>query len=102
RVSHASSVHELQIRGDDAIGLIAVGEQDPLVPVQQALGYRPTPRGVVVKEYDPAARRATGSHPHPMLGGGRLVAVQDLQACLVTVDERLPEHLLVEKVNEGH
>src|SRR5882762_4127512 len=95
-------VHQPELLCHRGIRFPAIREQNPPVILQQPLRYCPSSGCVVVEEHDPPPRWTAGPYPHPVLGGGRLVAMQDLQTRLVTVDQRMLEHLLVQEVNEWH
>src|SRR5215471_10442563 len=89
RMCHASSVCEPQNLSGVIVDPVSIGEQYALEPCQQSHRHGTPTRGIVVKEHDALARGTGSSHPDPMIGGRSLVALQDLQTRLVTVDQRL-------------
>src|SRR5690348_2385135 len=55
-VRHASCVYELQCLRDALVRLIPIGDQSPVVPLEQAQRYCSAARGIVVEEDDPPAQ----------------------------------------------
>ena len=102
RMGHATGVGQLQGLGDAFIGLPTVGDERAMKAVKQAQGHCAAARGVVIEQHDPPSGCSCGSHAHPVIGGGCLVALQDLQRRLVAVNDRLGEPIIVQQVDQRH
>jgi hypothetical protein len=87
----ATRVRQLEHFGRTVIGTVAVGHEDATIAVEQSQRHRSPAGGVVVKEHDPPAGRTGSPDPHPVIGRGGLLALQDLQAGLIAVNHRLGE-----------
>src|SRR5450631_535168 len=82
------------------VGAMAIALKGPVYAVEQTFSYFVSAARIVVEEDDPPARRTGDPNPHPVFCGGRLVAVEDLQWCLIDADIAAATQLLIHQVDQ--
>ena len=82
------------------VGAIAIALDRPVCTLEQPGGCLATAAGIVVEQDDPLAWRAGDPDPHPVFGGCRLIAVDDLDRRFVDADVTAAAQPFIHQVDQ--
>jgi len=82
------------------VGVVTIALDDPVRTLEQPCRHFVAPARIVVEEDDPLPWGTGNSYPHPVFGGCRLLAVDDLHRRFIDADVAAAAQPLIHQVNQ--